>query len=104
MSPLRRVRLLPVDSNFKVTIPSIVIEGNPTKDTNPTIIRVTKEEAMKHRIGDPININLSGNIKAMIDVSMSDQANKFVDIELAGPEISSVAMSPADFEMKRMAE
>lgn len=81
---------------------TITIESVPTKDTIPTVVRVSKEEASKFNVGDAINLNLSGTIKSMRDASTNDQARKEVDIELAGPTISSVASNPADFEMAKM--
>lgn len=97
-----------VGDNPKPEAPSskttIVIESVPTKDTIPTVVRVSKEEASKFNVGDAINLNLSGTIKSMRDASMNDQSNKKIDIELSDPTISSVAMNPADFEMQKMVD
>lgn len=90
-----------MDSKVSFTIPSIVVEATPTKDADPTIVRISHEEASKFRVGDPIDLHLSGTVKSIRDVSMNDQPNKMAEIELSSPEISSVAMNPADFEMKR---
>lgn len=89
----------PPEAGTKTTV---TIESVPTKESIPTVVRVSKEEASKFQVGDSISLNLEGQVKAVRDASMNDEANKFVDVELAGPTISSVAMNAADYEMKRM--
>jgi len=84
---------------------TIQIEVSPTKDSEtPTVVRTSQEDAAKFHVGDPIDVHLSGNVRAIRNVSKSDQRQRMVEIEIEGPEITSLAMNPADFEMKRMVD
>ena len=79
-----------------------VVDSIPTREDPPTYFLVSEEVASTIRVGDKVSTMLSGTVKSMRNVSMTDDRKRMFEIGLADPQISSVAMNAADFEMKRM--
>lgn len=80
------------------------IDAIPTRDGPHTFVRISEDQVGKFQVGDKLSVILSGTIHSMRDASNSDEPHKMYDVELAAPQISSVAMNAADFEMKQMME
>ena len=63
---------------------------------------IDKERAEKLMVGDEITVILSGKIKSIREGSYSDKLSKKFSVEIGEPVISSMNMTPADYELKRM--